>query len=207
MEPNGQPKPDSDHRSDFIRRLFAIAVSVGFAGALANAGWVEAGRLPIQSELPQLACLVAGLVLVIGSWESYHRHIHKTDRSILVFYLDVAIVFAYLLMLLLSLSSGVFLWLVGLIFGLFVVWDFLVLVLFKEVPSRRRALISTLWCACFLVLSKMNAQIAVGEIWAAFSVLVAAICFRWQWFRTVPRTGLAIGTAWLPFGWPVIAGF
>jgi len=208
MSVGGQERlnPASDHRSDFIRRLFAIAVSVGFAGALANAAWVEAGRLPAADELPRLACLIAGMILVIGSWESYHRHIEKTDRSILVFYLDVVIVFSYLLMLLLSLSPNVFLWLVGIIFGLYVVWDILVLVRFGETVSHRRALISALWCACFLLLSFLNATVARPEYWAAFSVLLAAICFRWRWFRTVPRTGFAVIVAWLPHVSPLIAG-
>lgn len=67
------------HRSDFIRRVFAIVVSVGFAGAVANSDWVRERHLPEVEELGPLFCLLSGLILVIGSWEGYHKHADKTD--------------------------------------------------------------------------------------------------------------------------------
>ena len=41
-------------RSDFIGRLFAVGVSVGFATAITRMNWVKTGDFPNQMELDQI---------------------------------------------------------------------------------------------------------------------------------------------------------
>ena len=41
-------------RSDFIGRLFAVGVSVGFATAIIRMNWVKTGDFPNHTELEQI---------------------------------------------------------------------------------------------------------------------------------------------------------
>ena len=43
----------AEARADLIRRLFAVAISVGFAATLARMTWVQNGTLPNPAELNQ----------------------------------------------------------------------------------------------------------------------------------------------------------
>jgi hypothetical protein len=58
-------------RDDFIRRLFAVAISVGFAATLIKMKWVENGSWPAYHEWEQLAILATGLVATVLSWDGY----------------------------------------------------------------------------------------------------------------------------------------
>ena len=40
----------ADARADLVRRLFAVAISIGFAATLARMQWVQNGRLPEPEE-------------------------------------------------------------------------------------------------------------------------------------------------------------
>jgi hypothetical protein len=123
----------SAHRSDFVLRFFAVAVGVGFAGALARTDAVHDHRIPSMGEWGQIACLLAGLVLIIGSWEGYQKHRDKTDQSISVFIVDTTIVFVYLVTLLFAANATIFLALVAFVFALYGIWD---IVLKLAAPSR-----------------------------------------------------------------------
>lgn len=190
--------PNPTHRSDLIRRLFAVTVSVGFAAALAGSKWVNEQRLPAPGELDQLLCLVAGLIFIIGSWEGYHKHIDKTDKVIWIFFTDVAIVFAYLLVLLLSAATQLFLWMVAAVFGLYCFWDLLVVAFCRDPGAKRRFGLTALWCIAFLYLSYLAGTVPGEPIWAAYSVTLAGIVYRVQAMRTTRRTLFAIIAAWLP---------
>jgi hypothetical protein len=61
----------AENRADFIRRLFAVTVSVGFANQLIRMTWVTDSQFPQKDELPHIIFLVLGLLLVIQSWEGY----------------------------------------------------------------------------------------------------------------------------------------
>ena len=49
-------------RSDFIGRLFAVGVSVGFATAITRMNWVKTGEFPNLMELDQILILTGGLI-------------------------------------------------------------------------------------------------------------------------------------------------
>jgi hypothetical protein len=120
----------AQNRADFLRRLFAVVVSVGFANQLIQMDWVENGKWPDSSEGPHIIFLLLGLFLILQSWEGYftaleNRPLEKIGR----FYVDVTIVFVYLLLLTISKSIAAFLLVVCAIFMLYMIWDFLT---FKE---------------------------------------------------------------------------
>jgi hypothetical protein len=58
-------------RADFMKRLFAVAVSVGFASPLTRMGWITNGTAPSGAEWQQIVILATALLATIGSWEGY----------------------------------------------------------------------------------------------------------------------------------------
>lgn len=184
--------PNLSHRSDFVRRVFAIAISVGFASAIAASKWVEEHRLPKDSEWSPLLCLLAGLILMVGSWEGYHRHFSKTDEKITIFFTDVTLLFTYLLILLLSPAPILFLWLVAIVFALYAAWDLQVLLYYREKDSWKRFLITVLWTLGFAFLTHFWHEKPGNPNWVAYSVGAAGIMFRVRALRTVPWTVCAI---------------
>jgi hypothetical protein len=113
-------------RDDLIRRLFAVAISVGAATTLARMGWVEHGRWPRMDEWQQLFVLAAALWATVLSWDGYlfsisTRPLRKTSR----FVIDILLVFIYMFLLM---TSKLLIWWVflhALIYALYVVWDWL----------------------------------------------------------------------------------
>jgi len=92
-------------RSDFIRRLFAVIVSVGFANEI-----IRVLQRTTSVEIPHILLLLAGLLMIIESWDGYfsaleNRPLEQKPR----FYLDTIIVFAYLVLLTVSNTTAGFL--------------------------------------------------------------------------------------------------
>jgi len=109
---------DARDRADFIKRLFAVAVSVGFASQLIQlqqaGGWLSSSHFWF---------LIVGLFLIINSWEHDFRSLRdKPLNSEYRFYVDIIIVFSYLV-LLASRSTTQFLATICFIFLLYVIWD------------------------------------------------------------------------------------
>lgn len=181
----------TDHRSDLIRRIFAVVVSVGFAGALAQAQWIQDQRFPDASEWQSVLCLGAGLILIVSSWEGYNRHRAKTDAYLPIFCIDLVLVLLYLVILLLSSNAHALLRLVAIVFGLYAIWDIFVLHRFREPDSVRRCLISSIWCAALLLVSYVANPFA-KPIFAAAIVAVSSMWFRTRSLRSISRTLLGI---------------
>ena len=58
-------------RADIVKRLFAVAISVGFAARLAQMDWVKNGTFPNFGEWQQNLELFTALVATLLSWDSY----------------------------------------------------------------------------------------------------------------------------------------
>lgn len=115
---------EASNRADFIKRIFAVVVSVGFATQLIQMESVHKGQLPSGSDLVHVTYLIIGLVLIIQSWEEYFVSIE--DRQLTTpgrFYVDIIILFSYLLLLTYSSSVLQFLLFVWLIFLLYWIWE------------------------------------------------------------------------------------
>jgi hypothetical protein len=99
--PKREASEPAKNRADFIRRLFAVTVSVGFANQLIAMNWIRQGKWPPEAtEIPHIIFSVLGLVLVIQSWEGYFTALESRPLERPVrFYVDTAIVLAYLVLL------------------------------------------------------------------------------------------------------------
>jgi hypothetical protein len=111
-------------RDDFIRRLFAVAVSVGFAATLIKMKWVENGTFPAEQEWEQLAILATGLIATVLSWDGYLASIaDKPLNGYGRFVIDILLVFIYMFFLISSQRANFWLPILAIIFGLYVIWD------------------------------------------------------------------------------------
>lgn len=127
------------NREDFMKRWFAIALSVGFATALANMPWLKNGvifesSLPIDwGQIEQLARLFVAAFATVLSWDGYFRSVeNKPIEDGARFSIDVFLVFMYLLLLLTSKFSYFWLWVHATAFLFYMAWDFLSIRKYRE---------------------------------------------------------------------------
>jgi hypothetical protein len=125
-------KAAAQNREDFMKRWFAIAISVGFATAVSNMPWLHDGRifeanLPVDwDEIKQVFRLLVAVVATILSWEGYLNSIStKPLKDGARFFLDIALVFIYLLLLLTSKFPYFWVWIHAAVFPIYCIWDYL----------------------------------------------------------------------------------
>lgn len=122
----------SHNREDFMKRWFAIALSVGFATALSRMPWIEnqlifmTDRAIDCQQANQVMRLSAAGIATILSWEGYLLSI-KTKPLIDAprFYIDVFLVILYLILLLTSSSPHLWIAIHCFTFFIYIFWDFL----------------------------------------------------------------------------------
>ncbi|MER9316366.1 hypothetical protein NKI31_12790 [Mesorhizobium sp. M0659] len=113
-------------RDDFMRRLFAVAISVGVGFAMSRMEWVRLGQAPLPDEWKQILILLTALIATVSSWDGYLMSIQsKPLNGTSRFAIDILLVLIYLFMLLTSSHSNFFLPILCAIFILYTVWDFL----------------------------------------------------------------------------------
>jgi hypothetical protein len=116
----------AEARADLIRRLFAVAISVGFAATLARMSWVQNGTLPNAAEVNQTLILATALLAAILGWDGHL--LAMTDKPLFGFcrfLINLALVFIYMFLLMASAHPECLLWTLAVIFMLYVVWDVL----------------------------------------------------------------------------------
>lgn len=116
----------ADARADLIRRLFAVAISVGFAATLARMTWVQNGTLPDPAELNQTLILGTALLAAILGWDGHL--VAMSDKPLFGFWrflINLALVFIYMFLLMASAHPECMLWTLAVIFALYVAWDVL----------------------------------------------------------------------------------
>jgi hypothetical protein len=113
-------------RDDFIRRLFAVAISVGFAATFVDMDWVKNATSPNQKEGEQLVILLTGMIATVLSYEGYLLSIkRKPLYGYWRFAIDIFLVFIYMFFLISSKQPKLWLPILAGIFSLYVIWDFL----------------------------------------------------------------------------------
>jgi hypothetical protein len=113
-------------RGDLIRRLFAVAISVGAATTLSRMNWVNAGCPPDLREWQQLSILVAATVATVLSWDGYLMSIESRPlKGFWRFAIDISLVFIYMFLLMTSQHRTWWLFIHAFTFCLYVIWDFL----------------------------------------------------------------------------------
>lgn len=119
-------------REDFMKRWFAIAISVGFATALSNMPWLKSKvapdlDLPIDwDQVKQIARLSIAVIATILSWDGYFKSIKSKpliDGS--RFSIDIFLVFLYLVLLLTSKFGDFWLFIHAIAFFIYCIWDYL----------------------------------------------------------------------------------
>lgn len=122
----------AQNREDFMKRWFAIALSVGFATALSRMPWIEDERSFLISapldwgQINQIMRLFAAGVATLLSWEGYLLSIRgKPLWDGARFYIDVFLVTLYLILLLTSSSSQFWIGIHTFTFLIYILWDFL----------------------------------------------------------------------------------
>ena len=124
----GKMATKAEIRSDFIGRLFAVGVSVGFATAITRMNWVKIGEFPAPTELDQILILIGGLIASLLSWDRYLVTLEAAPLSYFWRYaIDVCLVFIYMFLLITSNNPGFFLPILTIIFSLYVIRDLLVI--------------------------------------------------------------------------------
>ncbi|MPZ39106.1 MAG: hypothetical protein GEU95_13810 [Rhizobiales bacterium] len=124
--PDRQEDVRAKIRDDLIRRLFAVAISVGAATTIAQMNWVQSGRWPCMAEWQQQLILVAAMTATVLSWDGYLFSI--ADRPLRIFWrfaIDILLVFIYMVLLMTSKLLVWWLFIHALIFTLYAIWDFL----------------------------------------------------------------------------------
>jgi hypothetical protein len=112
-------------RADFIKRLFAVAISIGVATSFVGMHWVRNGTWPNWDEKERMAILAAGLFATVLSWDGYLASIEtKRLTNGFRFGIDIVLVFTYMF-LLVSASPRLWLPVIAAIFILYVLWDLL----------------------------------------------------------------------------------
>jgi hypothetical protein len=174
----------AEARADLIRRLFAVAVSVGFAATLARMAWVQNGTLPGAAELNQTLILGTALLAAVLGWDG--PLLAMTDKPLFGFWrflISLVLVFIYMFLLMASAHPECVLWTLAVIFILYVAWD--VLTMREQIASYDPALAGTphataaqIWNA-YAGAFAGRAQVAPGPAitlaWTGYFVLLAII--------------------------------
>ncbi|HEX4861583.1 MAG TPA: hypothetical protein VFV07_10130 [Rhizomicrobium sp.] len=177
----------AEHRSDFNKRLFAVAISVGFATTLANMDFVKQGDWPRSDEWQRLLTLATGLFLSVQSWDGYLRSIaEKRLYGAKRFAIDIFLIFTYLFLLLTSAHIHIWLWTIAVIFLIYFIWDILSVREFPEcyLPKGRVEKVRTatagetfeVYWAGFLGKQDYYRGPVITFSWLVYFVLLAAMC-------------------------------
>jgi len=126
-----QERRVSTIREEFMKQWFAIALSVGFATALAEMPWLREGvldwSLPIDwTQVEQMVRLFVAALATGLSWDGYFQSIsNKPIEDGPRFTIDVLLVFLYLFLLLTSKFSYFWLTIHAVAFLFYIAWDYL----------------------------------------------------------------------------------
>jgi hypothetical protein len=114
-------------RADFVRRLFAVAISIGFAAHISQSNWLD------HIITRENALLLLAMVFVVSSWDGYLRSLRNDPLTDMPrFVVDVVIVFEYLILMQASGDLRRFQILILIIFGTYILWDYLKLFYNRE---------------------------------------------------------------------------
>lgn len=175
-------KARAEARADLIRRLFAVAISVGFAATLARMSWVQNGALPGPAELNQTLILGTALLAAILGWDG--PLLAMTEKPLFGFcrfLVNLALVFIYMFLLMSSAHPECLLWTLTVIFALYVLWD--VLAIGEQIASYDPALadvpharqIWNVYAGGFAGRAPIPPGPAITLAWAGYFVLLALI--------------------------------
>lgn len=112
-------------RADFLRRFFAVAVSVGFASQLRGSfGFILSSQWPTTGSISQIFLLIFAMTVIVRSWDFYFAEVRKNPIiDYRRFTLDIVIVTLYILLLLATSKFDAFIVILFMIMMCYVLWD------------------------------------------------------------------------------------
>lgn len=114
----------ADERRDLIRRLFAVAISLGIGSTIVSAKWLQKGDWPSWYDFEQIAIVLLALQATVLSWDGYLASVrHKPLNGRTRFTIDVFLVIIYMVLFVTSDKHWFWLPILCLIYALYVVWD------------------------------------------------------------------------------------
>lgn len=195
-----QKQPWAEFRLDLVRRLFAVAISLGVGTAIVRADWVTHGRWPHGQEVEQIAIVLLALYATVLSWDGYLMSVtRKPLNDWPRFAIDVFLVFTYMFLLVTSNNSNFWLPIVCVMYALYVLWDGLSILQFPTLfdasaESKNRARVSTA-VRVFTLAVVDHAGIDRGPlislVWAIYFLLVLAMTWKFPAFNFYAAIALA----------------
>jgi hypothetical protein len=208
---NPDPSSAAKAKEDFIKRLFAVTLSVGvasqivrimfdpshFPGQSAQYDWS-----PVLHEWRTILLLGISLTIVVSSWEGYLGAIERMPlEDELRFWIDIALVFSYLLLTLSSQIYGLWFSIHTVIFVEYLAWDIARsnLAVYKErqkaSPQRQHQLsmvITIVWLLYFVIVLLLKNYTPYFEGPLGFTAIALAALagvllyrrdktYRWCW--------------------------
>ncbi|MBR0852136.1 hypothetical protein JQ543_30680 [Bradyrhizobium diazoefficiens] len=201
-EATAKEEPQAGFRLDLVRRLFAVAISLGVGTAIVRADWVTQGRWPVGQEREQIAIVLLALFATVLSWDGYLLSVtRKPLNDWLRFAIDVFLVFTYMFLLVTSNKSNFWLPIVCVMYALYVLWDALSILqfptLFDASPeAKERAGILTMGRVFILAIfdrAGIDRGPLISLVWAAYFFALLAITRRFPAFN--PYAALALAAA------------
>jgi hypothetical protein len=174
------PEKREDIRKDLMRRWFAVAISVGFASALIQMGWVNDGRLPTAPEWQQLCRLAVALTAVILSWEGYFFSIEtKPLKDSGRFFLDFILVLLYMVLLYTSKLPNFWLFIHSVAFLIYITWDILSIHQYRSnyafVPAPPNATVLQIYTGGLLGKEGYYRGPIITITWALYFIALASL--------------------------------
>jgi hypothetical protein len=234
-----QPAPASQtaiDRADFVKRLFAVTLSVGVANQLSRIMFDTTTIVnhqflwgPVLGKWQEILLVISSLAIVVLSWEGYLGAIQRLPlEDWQRFWLDIALVFTYLM---LTLSSAAFdLWfsIHMIVFLEYLLWDIARSRLPDYVNRQQQRSeplpryeismnITIVWLLYFIAIFSLKNWVSyfegtVGFVAITIAAALGVILYRqdkefranWRWRRKILATGLPLATlvalAWFHVG-------
>jgi hypothetical protein len=190
----GAKTEQADYRLDLVRRLFAVAISIGVGAAIVNAAWVKGGRLPQGQEVEQIAIVLLALFATVLSWDGYlmsvrKKPLHDWPR----FAIDVFLVFTYMFLIVTSNKSNFWLPIVCIMYTLYVFWDALSVLQFPKLfdtspDAESRPKVQTLARVYFRAIgdaSGIDRGPLISFVWAVYFFALLAITRKFPGFNVI----------------------
>jgi hypothetical protein len=184
----------AEYRLDLVRRLFAVAISLGIGAAIVRAEWITQGRLPQGQEVEQIAIVLLALFATVLSWDGYlmsvrKKPLHDWPR----FAIDVFLVFTYMFLIVTSNKSSFWLPIVCIMYTLYVIWDTLSVLQFPmlfdtSANTESRSNVRTLARVYFLAIgngSGIDRGPLISLVWAAYFFALLAITRKFPSFNVI----------------------
>lgn len=205
---NPEPTSIAKGREDFIKRLFAVTLSVGVASQIVRIMfdpthfYPQYDWSPVLDQWRTILLLLISLIIVVSSWEGYLGAVERMPlEDAFRFWIDIALVFSYLLLTLSSQIQGLWFSIHTLIFVEYLAWDIArsTLSVYKErqaaFPQRQYQLsmmITIVWLLYFVVILLLKNFTpyfsgSLGFTAIAFAALAGVVLYRrdkkyrWCW--------------------------